>query len=115
MNPFHRPTENHVSVIYRNGRFRRLLAPHRWTFLFFEEVRKEVSMDMRTAIIPLKDVLTRDQMYVDLELKIFFSVDLQRIADPARRLQAVRFPTEDAFEQIVRTNTNDVVRNIVFA
>jgi len=115
MSWFHRPPENHVSVIYRNGRFRRLLPPQRWTFLFFEEVRKDVSMDMRTAVIPLKDVITRDQMYVDLELKVFFSVDLQRIADPARRLQAVRFPTEDAFEQIVRTNTNDVVRNIVFA
>ena len=111
----HRPPENHVSVIYRNGRFRRLASPRQWTFLFFEEVRKDVSMDMRTAFVPLKDVLTRDQMYVDLELKVFFSVDIQRISDPARLLQAVRFQSEEAFEQIVKTNTNDVVRNIVFA
>jgi regulator of protease activity HflC (stomatin/prohibitin superfamily) len=111
----YRPAENHIGIVYRSDRFNRLATPDRWTFLLpFEEVTKEVSMDMRTAIVSLRDVLTRDQVLTDLDLKVFFSVDVRQ-TDPTRLLQVVRFVNDEAFEQIIKTNTNDVVRNMVFA
>jgi regulator of protease activity HflC (stomatin/prohibitin superfamily) len=111
----YRPAENCIGVIYRLGRFCRLATPDRLTLIGpFEEVIKEVSMDMKTALISLRDVLTRDQILTDLELKVFFTVDLRKTA-PDRLLQAVRFESDNAFEQIIKTNTNDIVRNVVFA
>lgn len=114
-NILYRPTENHVGVIYRFGRFHRFVDPDRlaFTFPWVEKIALETRLDMRTALVSLKDVYTREKVAVDVEFKIFFSVDL-RLAEAERRLQVLRFPTENAWEEIVRTAVNDVARNQVF-
>lgn len=115
-NILYRPTENHVGVVYRFGRFHRFVDPDRWTFTWpiFEEIFKETKLDMRTAQVSLTDIYTRDHVALDAEFKIFYFVDL-READVERRLQVLRFPTESAWGEIVSTGINDVVRNQIFA
>lgn len=115
MNAFYRPTENHVGVIYSKwGKFKRLASPNKWTLLSsaFELVAKEVRLDMRTAKITLEGVLTRDKVAIDLEMKIFYSVDL-REANEDRKLQILRFENESAWEEIVKTGITDIARNVV--
>ena len=111
----YRPTENHIGVIYRCGRFKRFVDPDRLVFTipWFESVFKETKLDVRTAQISLKDVYTREKIAVDVEFKVFYLVDM-RLVDEERRLQTLRFPTESAWEEIVRTAVNDISRNIVF-
>jgi regulator of protease activity HflC (stomatin/prohibitin superfamily) len=112
---FYRPTENHVGVLYRFGRFRRFVDPDRWalTLPWIDTVFKETKLDIRTALISLKDVYTRERIAVDVDFKVFYQVDLRSLAE-AHRLQVLRFPTEIAWEEIVRTAVNDITRNIVF-
>ncbi len=110
---FYRPTENHVGVIYSKwGKFKRFVSPDRWTLLSssFEFVANEVRLDMRTARITLGNVLTRDRVAIDLEMKIFFSVDV-REANEQRRIQILRFENESAWEEIVKTGITDIARN----
>lgn len=114
MNMFYRPTENHVGVIYsRWGKFKRFAHPNQWILLSpaVEYVADEIRLDMRTAKIRLENVLTRDKVAIDLELKIFFSVDIRQTV-PERRLQALRFENESAWEEIVKTAATDIVRNM---
>lgn len=115
MNVFYRPAENHVGVIYsRWGRFKRFASPHKWTILSstFEFVAKEIRLDMRTAKITLENVLTRDKVAIDLEMKIFFSVDVREVNED-RKIQALRFENESAWEEIVKTGITDIARNVV--
>lgn len=111
---FYRPPENHVGVIYRFDRFHRFAAPRGlYTLLPWEYVAKEVKLDMRTAVLKIKDIHTRDSVILDIELKIFFRVDI-REAKGDGRLQAIRFESEAAWEEIVKTGVNDIARNDVF-
>jgi regulator of protease activity HflC (stomatin/prohibitin superfamily) len=114
LNIFYRPTENHVGVIYRFGRFKRFAGPEHWTALipWIDSVVKETKLDMRTTRIELDNVYTRDHIAVDIELKIFYLVDLRQVSTD-RRIQALRFPTENAWEEIVRTGITDVTRNMI--
>ena len=114
-NILYRPTENHVGVIYRFGRFHRFADPDRWTPVlpWLESFFKEVKLDMRTAVVSLQDVYTREKVALNVDLKIFYSVDL-RAAAADRRLQVLRFPSDAAWDEIVRTGINDVARNQVF-
>lgn len=115
MNIFYRPTENHVGVIYsRWGKFKRFVHPDEWTVLSsaFESLEKEVRLDMRTAIVTLENVLTRDRVAIDLDLKVFYSVDV-REAQADRMIQVLRFPSESAWEEIVKTGVTDIARNVV--
>lgn len=111
----YRPTENHVGVIYRFGRFNRFVDPDRWAFVcpIFETFSRETKLDIRTAQISLTDVYTKNHIALDVDLKIFYLVDL-READEDRRLQVLRLPTDNAWDEIVRTNINDVARNQIF-
>lgn len=114
-NILYRPTENHVGVIYRCGRFHRFVDPDRWVFTipWFETVSQETKLDMRTVQISLKDIYTREKIALDVDLKIFYLVDL-RETDTERRIQVLRFPTELAWDEIIRTGINDVARNVIF-
>ena len=111
---FYRPTENHIGVIYRWGRFRRFVDPDRWSFLapWIEVVNKETRLDMRTANVQLANVYTRDKIALDIEMKIFFFVDLRQISID-RRIQALRFTSENAWDEIVRTGITDITRNSI--
>lgn len=111
----YRPTENHVGVVYRFGRFHRFVDPDGWalTIPWIDTVFKETKLDIRTALISLKDVYTQERVAVDVDFKVFYQVDLRLLAEE-RRLQALRFPTEMAWEEIVRTAVNDMARNMVF-
>jgi regulator of protease activity HflC (stomatin/prohibitin superfamily) len=112
LNLYYRPPENHVGVVYRFGRFRRFVDPDRWSLLipWIDSVEKETKLDMRTTHIQLTDVYTRDNIAIDLELKIFHMVDLRQVS-PERLIQALRFPTENAWDEIVRTGITDITRN----
>jgi len=115
MNVFYRPTENHVGVIYsRWGKFRRFAHPNTWTLVspLGECIAQEVRLDMRTAKITLENVLTRDKVAIDLELKIFYSVDVREVHED-RRIQVLRFESERAWEEIVKTGITDIARNVI--
>lgn len=112
---FYRPAENHVGVIYRAGRFKRFVDPNRWVFTipWLDTVHKESSLDMRTVQLSLKDVYTREKIPVDVDLKIFYLVDLREVT-PAQRMQALRFPVEAVWDELVRTAINEFVRHSIF-
>lgn len=114
LNLFYRPPENHVGVVYRFGRFGRFVDPDRWSLLipWIDAVEKETKLDMRTTHIQLTNVYTRDNIAIDIELKIFHMVDLRQVS-PERLIQALRFPTENAWDEIVRTGITDITRNQV--
>jgi len=114
-NILYRPTENHVGVIYRNGRFHRLVDPDSLVFTipWFESISREIGLDMHTARVSLKDVYTREKIAIDLEFKIFYLVDLRKV-DAAHRTQVLRFSSENAWEEIIRTQINDISRNSIF-
>jgi regulator of protease activity HflC (stomatin/prohibitin superfamily) len=115
INIFYRPTENHVGVIYsRWGKFKRFAHPNQWTVLSaaLECVEKEIKLDMRTTIVRLENVLTRDKVAIDLDMKVFYSVDVREVhAD--RMIQVLRFESESAWEEIVKTGITDIARNAV--
>jgi regulator of protease activity HflC (stomatin/prohibitin superfamily) len=102
-------------VIYsRWGKFKRFAHPNQWTVLSsaIECVEKEVKLDMRTAIVRLENVLTHDKVAIDLDLKVFYSVDVRQVhAD--RLIQVLRFESERAWEEIVKTGITDIARNVV--
>lgn len=118
---FYSPKENHLAIVYseRHGqaRFKRFidetervwLGPKAITHLY---VLKEHSLGARTAHIFLSNVLTADRVHLELELKVFYRVD-PRKAVPANLVQVVNMP-DAGFESIVRTNTEEKVRNDVF-
>lgn len=113
MKIFYRPPENHVGVIYsRWGKFKRFANPDEWTVLssVVESVEKEVRLDMRTTIVRLENVLTRDRVPIDLDMKVFFSVDVRQVA-AERLIQVLHFPSENAWEEIVKTGITDIARN----
>lgn len=115
MNTFYRPTENHVGVIYSKwGKFKRFASPDKWTILSpaFEIVSKEVRLDMRTTKIILENVLTRDKVAIDVEMKVFFSVDVRETLE-SKRIQVLRFESENAWEEIVKTGVTDIARNTI--
>jgi regulator of protease activity HflC (stomatin/prohibitin superfamily) len=114
LNLLYRPPENHVGVIYRFGRFGRFVDPDRWSLLlpWIDRVEKETKLDMRTTHIQLTNVYTRDSIAIDIELKIFHMVDLRQVS-PDRLVQVLRFPTENAWDEIVRTGITDITRNQV--
>jgi regulator of protease activity HflC (stomatin/prohibitin superfamily) len=115
LNFLYRPTENHVGIIYSNwGKFKRFVNPNEWTWLSsaFECVTKEVRLDMRTAKITLENVLTRDQVAIDLEMKIFYWVDVRQASED-RKIQVLRFENDAPWEEIVKTGITDIARNVV--
>jgi len=115
MNILYRPTENHVGVIYsKRGKFKRFANPNEWTLLssVFEEVAKEVRLDMRTAILTLENVFTSDMVAVDIEMKAYYSIDIRKTSEE-KRVQALRFEGDAPWGEIVKTSVTDIVRNIV--
>ncbi|HEX5808211.1 MAG TPA: SPFH domain-containing protein [Anaerolineales bacterium] len=115
MNVLYRPTENHVGVIYsRWGKFKRFAHPNKWTLLSstFELVAREVRLDVRTAKITLENVLTRDKVAIDLEMKVFYSVDVRQASED-RRIQVLRFENDAPWDEIVKTGITDIARNVI--
>lgn len=114
-NFLYRPTENHVGAVYRLGRFHRFVDPDRLAFTipWLETIAREIRLDMRTCKVSLKDIYTRERIAVNVDFKVFYFIDL-RAVDQERLIQVLRFPTEEAWDEIVRTAVNDVVRNQIF-
>jgi len=111
----YRPTENHVGVVYRFGRFNRFVDPNRLVFTipWVESVADETRLDMRTAQVSLQDLYTREKIPLDMDIKIFYLVDL-RVVEPERRIQVLRFGSDKAWDEIIRTAINDIARNVIF-
>lgn len=115
MKVLYRPTENHVGVIYSKwGKFKRFANPNEWTFLSsgFEEVTQEIRLDVRTAVLTLENVFTSDMVAVDIEMKAYYSVDIRKTSEE-KKVQALRFEGDLPWQEIVKTNVTDIVRNIV--
>lgn len=111
----YRPTENHVGIIYSKwGKFKRFADPDRWTLVSsaFEFVAREVRLDMRTAKLTLESVLTGDQVAIDLELKVFYRVDVRQAMED-RKLQVLHFQNDAPWEEIVKTGLTDLARNVI--
>ncbi len=118
---FYSPKENHLAIVYSNrhghGRFNRFidetqnvwLGPKALTQLY---VLKEHNLGPRTSHIFLSNVLTADRVYLELELKVFYRVD-PRNAAPENLVQVLNMP-DAGFESIIKTNTEEKVRNDVF-
>ncbi|GEM_PF-2751010 len=113
----YRPTENHLGVVYKAGRFCGFADPDKWRFLvpLLHCIKKEVSLDMQTAEISLHNVMTRDLIAVNLELKVFYKVDLRQTSADflPQALRITQLPG-DIWSTLVRTNVTDVIRNVVF-
>ena len=118
---FYSPKENHLAIVYsdRNGhaRFQGFIAETESVWLgpkvlTQRYVLKEHYLGPRTAHIFLSNVLSADRVHLELELKVFYKVD-PRNAAPENLIQVVNMP-EAGFESIVRTNTEEKVRNDVF-
>jgi hypothetical protein len=110
----YRPPENHLAVLYRLGRFHRLVTPEEWVFLlpYLDRVHREVSLYMRTAELQLKRVELVNGLAVDVWLKVFFRVDL-RLVHPENFIQVMKFEGME-WAAMVNTSTEDVIRNQVF-
>ena len=118
---FYSPQENHLAIVYSDryghARFhgfvdetqRVWLGPKALTRRY---VLKEHYLGPRTAHIFLSNVLTADRVHLELELKVFYRVDPRKTA-PENLVQVINMPRA-AFESIVKTNTEEKVRNDVF-
>lgn len=110
----YRPPENHMGVVYRLGRFHRLVTPDQWVVLlpFIDRIHREVSLYMRTAELQLRRVELLDGLAVDVWLKIFFKVDL-RLVNPENFVQVMKFEGVE-WTEMVKTSAEDVIRNQIF-
>lgn len=118
---FYRPKENHLGIIYsdRFGYDRFVgfanetqavwLGPK---FLTRRYVLKEHYLGPRTVHLFLSRVVTADRVSFDLELKVFYRVD-PRNAAPENLIQILNM-ADAGFESIVKTNTEEKIRNDVF-
>ena len=67
--------ENERAVVYRSGRYHRVLQPGRhWIFVFLEKVQR-VDVRARFITIPGQDVLSSDNITVKVSLAVNFRVD----------------------------------------
>lgn len=108
------PPENKLGIIYaaRYGRerFHSFVTEDEWIWLGALNGRyllKEFRLGPRTAHIFLKNVLTADRVYLELELKVFYRVD-PRNATLRNRIQVIGMPNHEA---PVRTHVEERVRN----
>jgi regulator of protease activity HflC (stomatin/prohibitin superfamily) len=95
--------EAHVALLYRDGRFVRVLEPgghwvagarHRWT---------EVDLRRRIVTVPGQEVLTRDEVGVKVSVAVRCAV-----TDPVRAMHAVQ-SYEDALHLAVQLALRDAV------
>jgi len=110
----YRPSENHLGVVYRYGRFHRFIESNEWTLLipYVEKVHREVSLYMRTAEVKLSRVELQDGLTVDLRFKVFFKTDLRQ-AKQENLLQALKFDGPE-WPEMIKTGMEDIARNQVF-
>lgn len=108
------PPENMLGIIYsarnRRERFHRFVTEAERVWLGSINGRyllKEFPLGPRTAHLFLKNVLTADHVYLELELKIFYRVD-PRKANEANRIQVINMASHEA---PVRTHAEERVRN----
>lgn len=115
------PKENHLAIVYSDryghARFNRFIdeTERVWLgpkILTRHYVLKEHYLGPRTAHIFLSNILTADRIHLELELKVFYRVDPRKTA-PENLVQVVNMP-DTGFESIVKTNTEEKVRNAVF-
>lgn len=111
----YRPSENHLGMVYWSGRFHRFVNPDDWTFLvpYFESVKFESPLSMRTAEFELRKVELQDGLTVDAHFKVFFKTDL-RLTPPENLPQVLTFDGQEWPIAIIKTGMEDIARNQVF-
>lgn len=111
----YRPSENHLGVVYRLGRFHRFVNSDEWSFLmpYFETVKLESPLSMRTAEFELHKVELQDGLTVDAHFKVFFKTDL-RLTPRENLAQVLTFEGRDWPIALIKTGMEDITRNQVF-
>lgn len=104
------PPDNHVAVIYRLGRFHRLVGPDQMTWLwpFLERARATISLAPRRQEMALKELPTQDGLPLDLRLTVCYQRDL-RVA-PAEFVTQALFLGETAWDLLVQDGVQEIVR-----
>jgi hypothetical protein len=110
----YRPSENHLGMVYWLGRFHRFVNPDEWTFLvpYFETVKFESPLSMRTAEFELRKVELQDGLTVDAHFKVFFKTDL-RLTPSENLPQVLTFDGQEWPIAIIKTGMEDIARNQV--
>ncbi len=110
----YRPRENYIGVVNLFGRFWRLVNPNEWMILIplAQRVRREASLGIRVAVADMRDVLTRDNVPVNLSLKVFYQFDLRSVS-PELRVNVLCL-AEGLIGEIILSSLEDVVRNRAF-
>lgn len=110
----YRPPENHLGVIYRFGRFHRMVPPDQWILRlpYIDTIHREISLYMRTADLQLKNVELRGGLTVDLRLKVFFKIVIQ-LVQPENFIQVMRFEGPE-WAEMIKTSIEDIIRNQYF-
>lgn len=118
---FYSPEENHLGVIYseRFGRrrFQRfvtekeniIIGPRKITQRF---VLKEIYLGPRTVQLSFPDMITQDQVHLEIDLKVFYRLDPRKTN--ADMLVQVLNSNPNVFEGIIRTNITEKLRNEIF-
>jgi hypothetical protein len=109
----YRPPEDHVGVVYKLGRFSRLVEPDEWVITLpgIHETKKPISLHARRLDAAFTEVPTKDQMPVDCKLVVFYQCDL-RHADAALRTEALSMP-DQSWNTVVGTALRECVEEVV--
>jgi regulator of protease activity HflC (stomatin/prohibitin superfamily) len=90
-------------VVYRQGRFKRILLPGgHWVFSFFEKVQR-IDVRARYITIPGQDVLSSDNISIKVSIAANFQVE-----DPFKALNAA-FSYHESLYLILQLELRDVV------
>lgn len=109
----YRPRENHVGIIYSRKRFARFADPDSYQLVlpWWEEVVNEIPLKVRVAIVELQDILTEEQVPVNVTLEIEYRVDLRRAANHFDK--ELCHLDERQWTAIVRKHAHDIAVNEV--
>ena len=115
MTIFYRPTQNHLGTIYRRNQFYCFVGDeHIVTLLpFVERTGPEIDLGQRSVGLSLPELMTNECFPVDLDIKVFYTVDPRTILDQSFKIQAIRFSRHD-WDGIIATHARDIASNQVF-
>ncbi|MGC8873547.1 MAG: SPFH domain-containing protein [Chloroflexia bacterium] len=108
------PPDNHVAVIYRLDRFHRLVGPEGLTWLcpLLDRVRATIDLTPRRQEVVLEQLLTQDELPIDLRLAVHYRRDLRAAPDFVQQALSL---SEKAWDTLARDRVQEVVREQVAA
>jgi regulator of protease activity HflC (stomatin/prohibitin superfamily) len=107
----YRPHENYVGTINMFGRYWRMVNPNQCVILIplLQRIRCETSLGFRSTSTEIKDVLTHDNVPVNLYIQVYYRFDIRKVSSTV--LIDLLGAEEDRINKIILTYVEDVVRN----